>query len=454
MAQRYRYQPAAAADIEPKELEVAGIGLVVEQTPAYALWTQVEEAAGRRLEFPPPAGSLQSCKDKAGLFRAVVLGGALRYWSPDGVRQQTFVESCALPAHIAVPPRAEPFGVWAGSFVRRLRVALSSGAGLPFHDIDPGLSVFRDRVANDTFWSSAFKRFDAAADLHSLLLFAEDGYATRSETGDWPSAQSAGRKEPLDLILSRDKAHGDLSEVFASLLLLRPVAAEWLQEWSMHYLDRSKTTTHANGKTSRDAHGFGQFRTYADDFANGRGYRALGRFTPTPHAPHPWSHVQRAQYDSMPRLAGVCRPRSAHYLDAGNTLLPTTERTGMLQTALQGAIKDHLGGRTPTRIFYDAGTDTAAFARLAVFHQALTAAVPEFQVHDPKAAYDLTQRLGDLGAASAFAGVALAGLAAWETGGTALMVNLRREEGATVLAIRPSNEKYRKQFGKRPYEAA
>lgn len=158
-----------------------------------------------------------------------------------------------------------------------------------------------------------------------------------------------------------------------------------------------------------------------------------------------------AQYDSMPTLARVCRPQVVRYLDANKTLLPLAERIRLLQAALQAAVKEHLDGKTPTRIFHDAGTDDAAHARTALFRQALSAALPEFAKlqHDAKVGYDLTQRLGDTGAASAFTGVALASLAAWETGGTALIVNLRRDDGATVLAIRASDDGYRKQFSKR-----
>ncbi|MGH8413025.1 MAG: hypothetical protein ACRERT_17595, partial [Pseudomonas sp.] len=149
MAQRNRYAPAAATDNSTQALIVAGIGLAVEQTPAYALWTQVEQAAGRRLDFPPPAGSLQNCRYKAELFRAVALGGALRHGSSDGAQQQTFVENHALPCYVTIPSRAQPFDVWAGPVMRRLRLALSAGAGLPFHDLDPNQSVLWANTGND-----------------------------------------------------------------------------------------------------------------------------------------------------------------------------------------------------------------------------------------------------------------------------------------------------------------
>jgi hypothetical protein len=159
-----------------------------------------------------------------------------------------------------------------------------------------------------------------------------------------------------------------------------------------------------------------------------------------------------AQYDNMPALAWLCRPHVVSCVDDNKVLLSTAERSARWQAALQAAVKESLDGKTPARIFYDTGSDAATSERSALFRQAVAAVLPGFKLHEAKAGYDLTARLGDTGAASAFAGVGLASLAAWEAGGTALVVNLRRDDGATILPVRSANDDYRKQFKKRPYE--
>ncbi|MDB5826972.1 MAG: hypothetical protein JWQ73_1192 [Variovorax sp.] len=452
MAQRTRYVPPSAADVVFRSLKVAGVGLAVEQTPAYALWTQVEAAGGARLAFPPPVGSLDACRRRADLFRALALGDAMTHWSVDGLRQESFVESYAIPFQAAIPTHQHrPFAEWSAPYMQRVQNALHNEASLPFHEISEQHAVLGAKTLSDTSWLSVFKRFDIAPDLNSMLLLAEDGYAMRAETGGWENA----RKEPLASILSRDKVRGDLSEVFASLLLLRPSAAEWLREWSLHVSDRSDITTHADGRRSRSPHGPGKFQARAFDRSAGPAGAYFGadrRFEATAHVPAPWSNVQMAQYDNMPALAWLCRPHVVSCVDDNKVLLSTAERSARWQAALQAAVKESLDGKTPARIFYDTGSDAAASERSALFRQAVAAVLPGFKLHEPKAGYDLTARLGDTGAASAFAGVGLASLAAWEAGGTALVVNLRRDDGATILPVRSANDDYRKQFKKRPYE--
>lgn len=52
--------------------------------------------------------------------------------------------------------------------------------------------------------------------------------------------------------------------------------------------------------------------------------------------------------------------------------------------------------------------------------------------------YDLTQRLGDTGAASPFVGIALATMASYLNADTSVVVPLRRNDQATVIAITPA----------------
>lgn len=80
--------------------------------------------------------------------------------------------------------------------------------------------------------------------------------------------------------------------------------------------------------------------------------------------------------------------------------------------------------------------------------------MPDIDLLDMKQGYDMNRRLGDTGAATAVVGVGLASIAAWETGGTALVIHARRGDSAIVLAVRPSSDAHRRSYRKRPYEAS
>ncbi|WP_211443027.1 DUF2875 family protein [Collimonas humicola] len=383
------------------------------------------------------------------LGSAAVLRSSLHYWDASAKKVQEFVENYAIPTLLMLPAmqRESPDASgWGAKYAEDVLRALRRRGHMAFHDLN--VVKLRMQTSNDLSWQLLFEQFDQAADLNSLLLFAEDGYAIREQTGGWENAQ----KESADAILARKKRATDLTDICASLLLARPIAADWLRELAPHVRDASQITTFENGRQGRTAHGFDKWdshfaRTWLE---SGKGIP----FTPTETVQRPWSSEQVAQYDAMPTLAWVYRPQLASYLDQNGQRLPMAARTAVLQTALQAAIEGPLQGKAPTRIFYDTGVGEASQDRLMPVVQALTTLLPEFELFHPQRGYNLGQRLGDMGAASAFAGVGLATLAAWESGGTALVINLRRNNGATVLAVKPPGAAYRQQFAKRPYATA
>ncbi|MEJ8824243.1 hypothetical protein WKW80_19760 [Variovorax humicola] len=448
---RARYSPWMPGQATSTALlGVIGAGLSLDQHPAHTLWAQVERAAGGRIPPPAPAGSLARCRAQAELFRAAALRGALRHWPADGDAPAEFVESYPLPTMAFAPstPRdTSTLGGWAGAHNARLRRALRCGAGMPFHDIVQRTPV-QVTTNNDFLWHQIFDSFDQADDLNSLLLWAEEGYAIRSELDSWQNE----RNEPLESILSRGKAASDWSDCFCALLLARSASAEWLRELSMHVHDASRVTRLANGSSARTAHAFG-------GLTGGRVHTAQYIF-PSPtssiktaHVPEPWSKVQVAQYDGMPVLAWVYRPQLASYLGGDQKLLPAQSRVERLTASIRAAVDVLLQGKVPARILFDTGTGEGREQRKALLVQAVKAALPACDLFNVKVGYDLCERLGDTGAASAFVGLGLASLAAWETGATALVIGARRNDGATVLALQPMTAAYRALFKKRPYEA-
>ncbi|MES2531018.1 MAG: hypothetical protein V4636_08280 [Pseudomonadota bacterium] len=433
--------------MRPDAIAVAGIGTIVEQTPAHALWLRVEAAAGARIPTARPAGSLENARDQADLLRASALRSTLQHWSRDGRSIEEFVENYPVPARLHTPalPGGSPLTgeAWAKRYATTVSRALQLGVPMPFHDI--GRSIVGEYLLGDSVWSGVFQRFENSPDMNSLLFFAEEGDAIRSDLGRWPPAGG----ETIQSRLSRQKASDDLRDAFGSLLLKRPAATEWLRELAAHVQDSVTTTRLDDGRTIRGPHGFKSLNEEGRIGMDTFHLRSAPTFTLD--VPRPWSQFQMAQYDALPVLAWVYRPNVASFLDAAKARVPEAERVASLQAALRAAVDVSMGGLPPVRIFHDSGCDAGAASRARVFFQALRGVLPDFDLFDVKAGYDLAQRLGDTGVASAAVGVSVATLAAWETGSAALVVNLRRDDGATVLAVRPVNDAYRDQFKKRPY---
>jgi hypothetical protein len=448
---RFKYELPKAEDIAPTALAVSAVGLHVDQTPAHALWAAVEAAAGARIPVVPPAVSLAAARDDAALFRAATLRGVFRHWAPDGQRRQEFVEGYPVPAYFVLPSIAEgnvKQSELVGKYVAMVRRSLQDGAGMAFHDISPRSSLLASTASKST-WPDLFTYFDKAADLAALLLFAEDGPATRSTFGGWPLRPD---ETPERTFARERRANGDLAEAFAGLMLTRSASAQRLRELAEHVIDASQTVSFGDGRQGRTAHGFAYWSNrFVDPY-----YVQKTRFPfqPTEYVPDPWSKAQCAQFDAMPVLSWVYRPRVADYRDADGTALTAARCAEQLRAALDAAIGGPLEGKAPARVFYDVGRGDASGPRRMTLTTALHAVLPDFDLLDVKKGYDLSRRLGDAGAATTVAGVGMASIAAWETGGTALVIHARRDDGAIVLAVRPSSEAHRRSYRKRPYDAA
>ena len=447
---RYLYQPLATAPLDPPVLHIFGAGLAIDQVPTHAIWREMRAAGNARPAAPTPAISLTERKEDADLFRAAALRGALRHWPPNEKRQNEFPEGYPIPTVIALPRwrhEAEREKNWISSYRRRLLRTLDVGVPMPFHQLN--IVMQRNDEVETPGWDELFHRFDEAGDLNSLLLWGEDGYSVRSETGGWENAEN----ESLATIVTRNRRPTDLAETFAAVLLARPEAAQWLAELAPHVRDTSTVRTFQNGRQGRTAHGFKSIDPDVYYGVDPTG-KATRPHCVTAQVPQPWTAAQVAQYAAMPTLAMLHRPQMAVFADVGlpqASALPP-ERGARLAAAIAAAVNGPLGGSAPRRIFYDVSPGAAGPAQQLMLMRCLQTVLPEFNFFDPDSAVDLTARLGDTGAAAVFAGVALASHAAWETGGSALVVHLRHEDFATVMALEPMEPGYRAGFSRRPYD--
>mgnify|MGYP003583881091 FL=1 len=446
---RYRYQPPSAAEAASPWLQVAGVGLGVEYMRAETLWSQLEARAGHLAAPDAPAGSVRACQERAHLFRGAALRRALSHYSPDHTELKEFVENYPIPGYF-IGPSKEPqldFQKWMDAYNERVSFARDKVAHMPYHRVDGPTSHFSSNVHAAQAWSEIFQRFDSAGDLNSMLLFAEDGYAIRSQFGYWRNKEG----ETLAQILSRPKTPVDLSESVAGVLLLRPQSTNWLQELAPHTIDSQKLTVTTNGLRLRGPHGFGGF--HGDGHRVGiTTYRSPENYTTTSNVPLPWSEWQMNQYLGMPVYGWLHRPEIARFTGDSKALLPMEERLGGPRRALPQAVQQAFEGAAPERVFFAVGTNAQAPVRTSLLQRAAAEVLPQLQLYDPKVGYDLSHRLGEMGAASGAVAVGLAAVAGWVTGGTALVVDFRDDGAASVLAFKPSSQAYRNQFVKPPYE--
>lgn len=448
MAGRFRYRPAAASPAE--FLHVSGVGLRVEQVPAGPLWERVQRQGSPDEEAPAPPGSMNTCRERAGLFRSAALRAALTHRPKNGERGR-FVENYPLPTMMALPPVTQlneaALAQWS-----RMYQSSESRRGLPWqlHDGPAGMAFHqlgfhappRFEATGVGLWQSAFKAFDTQGDLNSLLVWAEDGYAARAELGGWENPQGP-RSESLEDILARPKRAGQLRDTFSGLLLARPEAAEWLREWSLHVIDASQDSRFPNGVVGRGPHGFGGLNVEAYD--RGMNYRVSpGDFRPTPNVPALWSPSQYEAYSQMPTLALLPRPEFARF-DAG---MSTDRRADALEAALKAMLEGPLREQPPKRLFYSAASNEDA----ALLARCMAKVAPQAGLLGPDASFHIEQCLGgELGAASMNAAIGLATIAVWDSGESALAVNLRDPRGALVCGLLAPPLEYRRSLNPRPY---
>ncbi|APC19669.1 hypothetical protein BLL42_27935 (plasmid) [Pseudomonas frederiksbergensis] len=154
-------------------------------------------------------------------------------------------------------------------------------------------------------------------------------------------------------------------------------------------------------------------------------------FQPSAFIPQPWTERAFEQWDALPVLAKIHRPVtvSLQRPDNGERL-----KRDALSAQLAIGWKKATDGVAPppARVFYDGGLHSAPLAELV---PALAVAHSSLDLLDSRESYDLTQRLGDTGAASPFVGIALATMASYQNADTSVVMPLRRQDQATIITI-------------------
>ncbi|HHX1604477.1 TPA: type VI lipase adapter Tla3 domain-containing protein [Pseudomonas aeruginosa] len=267
------------------------------------------------------------------------------------------------------------------------------------HQLDNGI------VTSDTpedALETVFRTFEANPDMPALLVYVVEGLnmtVALSSKGTRLLGAGSGERKP-----------GELVNAMTALIFARPERMEWLRFFAPY--------TKVNGVPLYPG------------FAGWERQPPVA-FQPSPFIPQPWTRRGMEQWDALKVLAWVQRPVSVSLQHPDNgKRLKQQALTARLAEGWRQAI-DAIQP-PPARLFYDGGPHTTPLAELA---PALHAANSPLDLLESKESYDLTQRLGDTGAASPFVGLALATMASYLNGDTSVVMPLRRQDRATYIIV-------------------
>lgn len=414
-------------------LEIVGVGASVEtwnnhpDYPELNLWNAVKECAGSYIVSQDPTQYPQNINESQAL-------SGKRKQNAVEIAMRHFMDRYPLPIAVVGPglhgpvddnilrreTNAETFVVTEDAVPYTSRGKFS---GLPHQCGQVMNSYLNDNP--DQLWNTIFSTFDEYADIPAVGVAAKDGVMQRAI--DFYNADHSEFYALAEQIFHPKQAR-ILSDNWTFLTLLRHGRIDWLRPYAPLMQDTMKME---NPDGEVDVRHYSEFAGWSQ--------APPQPFVPTPFISAPWTPFQITQYDHQKSVATLYRPQVVSYINEDGKPVKAAERQTRLETALRGALAP-LGGKLPERIFYDYGSilnDRTSATRFLPLVQSLQAIDEEFSLLDPEHGFDLGRILGDTGAGSPFVAVALAAMAAKQSGGATLVANLRRNDGATLLLVTP-----------------
>lgn len=301
--------------------------------------------------------------------------------------------------------RTSPEGVQA--MLREMVNDTRQPAGLHWHEIH---QLADGEVCSDTpedVIENIFRTFEANPDMPAMLVYVVDGINMAGALGSRGILPVGAGDGP--------RKSGALTDAMVALVVARPERVNWLRGYVRY------TKPNPNPISPR-------FTGWTREPPSPMNFR------PSPFIPLPWNKRAFEQWDAMKTLAVLHRPVT---VSLDNPAKPGMRlKNEALSTALAEGWKKAISGIAPppTRVFYDGGQKPVE-PPLADLMPALKVADSPLDLLESNESYDLTQRLGDTGAASPFVGIALATMATYLNADTSVVVPLRRADQATLITL-------------------
>jgi len=377
-------------------LDVIGVGITIEMFQGRDIWKQIQKNPNGSMLPSSPASYFTERKDKenARQIRSQVAFSAAT---------KEFISNWPIPSISIWPARHQtPDSADKDQFADHIEMMRKAAnlTDLRIFHIPP-----RFNDAPEDVMEKIFQLFDSYPDIPALLVYANDGDLVRELVGD--------RSREIHCC-DGPRRFDSMAESNVAMIFAR---RDRVDNYIRPFVGNRETHVYAAGPAKEG-------------------------FKPTQFFPHCWDAKQLDCFDKLPTIATIHRPISVSYIKqsdkqaaANHSRLLSEQQRHLI---FKSALDDLLTGipANPNRIFFDTGGPKTG-AHVTPLSMSIIDSLPEFDLFHPDEGIDISQRIGNTGAASPFVMWALAALICQDENEMCVTANLRRREGAMITAITP-----------------
>ena len=423
--ERQKQEAVARADAtcahETFALEVKGVGLSLEKTRNTQVWDRMEETRHQASILPgDPKAYPWSIDEKYTYYKKR---------SQDALAQagDWFTENWEMPLFLAGPElrNTEWLGLLEAPMGNDQLTKDEGGERYPLissftgyrmetgMDSHPFVAVqVYHGFAPEKVLPEVFAFFDAHPEVPAVMVYALDSLSRRSLLRNF--------QKDDDTVKDGYRKPGELTESMTGLVLARRDRVEAMRAFAPQ---ESPAKHHLPwGQAKADA-------------------KVPAGFHATEFLPRPWDKWQLIQFDRLPVLGRIHRPKTVSYLRPDGTPMKPSERHAAFAAGWKAALGTLPEGKLPARVLYDHGPAQQG-DRLAQLDLALHHVGPELDL--TKDCINLHRCLGDLGADASFVNAALGVYASHRKNDISACVSLRRKDSALILMVSPPTAEERK----------
>jgi hypothetical protein len=169
-----------------------------------------------------------------------------------------------------------------------------------------------------------------------------------------------------------------------------------------------------------------------------------GDFKPTPFLPIRWTEAQLKHFDDTALVGYLHRPIRVPLQDDEGKSLSHAALVANVQAGWAEALDVARAGGRPSRVIFDSSHDAAWSDVLA---EALKGVPEPLALDQEPVGYDLRHRIGNTGAASPLAQIAVAAMAGHEDGRVSATINVGLDGHADIVLVTPADEPQREKNG-------
>lgn len=439
-----------AADKEKHQfaLEVLGLGLTVESLRQTKVWEALKK--GSRFDYVVPEKEVLPFH--VGDVDGLRSGDALAY------ARDWLVEKWPIPSFLfdAQIPETPDLPEYVGNIT-------TGGASNPWHRYAWAGGQYGEWPISSL--EQVFGFFDTNPDVPLSTVSGKDSIIHRHREINTDA-------DATSLIPERTYTHTEKhrTDTYVALALGRKERVDWLRPYA------TKAREGARSSSSGLIEGRDEDYTQGDQYEEWLGVPPTPDpallpfwdkpqakpFVPTKWIPKPWRTGQLHQIDALPVLGFIHRPIRVSYLLPNGKPMPRRAREAAFLAGWKSALATLPDGVVPGLLFYNLGPSQMEASPhnpkresnpewVAPLHLALTQLGPNINIINE--GYNLPRMLGEMGAATPMASIAIAVMASFDEAKASAVV-MFDQSGATITMVRPPSAEQRAQrhpAGNKPF---